>query len=284
MMTRRRDIVLGSLLATAGAGAQPSGGLVSRFVRFRRGSVVSYGILDGETVEAIDGGLFGARKRTGRRSPLREVQLLTPCQPTKVLAVGLNYRSHIGSATPPSKPEIFYKPISCLQNPGGPIVIPADSKNTHYEGELVIVIGKRATQVPVERAKEYIFGVTCGNDVSERDWQGGPAKDLQWWRAKGADTFGPLGPVIARGADYGSLLLQTRLNGEVVQKQNTSDLLFDCPHIVSFISRYVTLEPGDVIYTGTPGATRRMKPGDVVEVEIEQVGVLRNPVKGPAGS
>jgi 2-keto-4-pentenoate hydratase/2-oxohepta-3-ene-1,7-dioic acid hydratase in catechol pathway len=284
MKTTRRDALLGSLLAATGAGAPPPAGSISRFVRFRKGSVVSYGILDGETVEAIEGGLFGAKKRTGRRSPLRDVQLLTPCQPTKVLAVGLNYRSHIGSATPPTKPEIFYKPISSLQNPGGPIVIPADSKNTHYEGELVIVIGERASHVSVERAKECIFGVTCGNDVSERDWQGGAGKDLQWWRAKGADTFGPLGPVIARGADYGNLLLQTRLNGEVVQKQNTSDLLFDGPHIVSFISRYVTLEAGDVIYTGTPGATRRMKPGDLVEVEIEHVGVLRNPVKGPAES
>ena len=106
-------------------------------------------------------------------------------------------------------------------------------------------------------AKDVIFGVCCGNDVSERDWQGGPNKDLQWWRAKGADTFGPLGPVIVRGIDYGNVLLQTKLNGTVVQKQNTSDLLFDCPTIVSYISRYVTLVPGDVIYTGTPGSTRK---------------------------
>jgi 2-keto-4-pentenoate hydratase/2-oxohepta-3-ene-1,7-dioic acid hydratase in catechol pathway len=123
-----------------------------------------------------------------------------------------------------------------------------------------------------------IFGVTCGNDVSERDWQGGPQKDLQWWRAKGADTFGPLGPCIVTGLDYGKLLLQTRLNGEVVQKQVTSDLLFDPAHIVSYISNYVTLTPGDVIYTGTPGATRKMKPGDVVEVDIEGIGVLRNQI------
>ena len=139
----------------------------------------------------------------------------------------------------------------------------------------MIVIGKAASHVSAADAKSVIFGVTCGNDVSERDWQNGPEKDLQWWRAKGADTFGPLGPAIATGLDYGNLLLQTRLNGEVVQKQNTSDLLFDCHAIVSFVSRYVALTPGDVIYTGTPGATRKMKPGDNVEVDIEGIGILR---------
>jgi 2-keto-4-pentenoate hydratase/2-oxohepta-3-ene-1,7-dioic acid hydratase in catechol pathway len=114
--------------------------------------------------------------------------------------------------------------------------------------------------------------------VSEREWQNGATKDLQWWRAKGSDTFAPLGPVLVQGLDYGSLLLRTRLNGEVVQEQPTSDLIFDCPTIVSFVSRFVTLLPGDLIYTGTPGQTRKMKPGDVVEVEIEGIGVLRNPV------
>ena len=162
--------------------------------------------------------------------------------------------------------------------PGDPIVIPADSQNTHYEGELVIVVGKSASRVSKEQAQDAIFGVTCGNDVSERDWQNGPQKDLQWWRAKGADTFGPCGPYIVRGLDYGKLRLRTLLNGEVVQDQSTSDLLFDCPSIVSFISRYVALSPGDLIYTGTPGATRKMKPGDTVEVEIEGIGTLRNPV------
>jgi 2-keto-4-pentenoate hydratase/2-oxohepta-3-ene-1,7-dioic acid hydratase in catechol pathway len=140
------------------------------------------------------------------------------------------------------------------------------------------VIGKKAKDVSREQAKDYIYGVTVGNDVSERDWQGGPQKDLQWWRAKGADTFGPFGPAIVRGVDYGNLLLQTRLNGKVVQKQNTSDLLFDCHAIVSYASRYVTLVPGDLIFTGTPGSTQKMSHGDTVEVEIENVGLLRNKV------
>jgi 2-keto-4-pentenoate hydratase/2-oxohepta-3-ene-1,7-dioic acid hydratase in catechol pathway len=248
---------------------------VTRYVRFERGSTTAYGILDGETIRPIQGELFGNHKETGATHKASEVKLLFPLMPPKVLAVGLNYRSHLGSQKPPSQPEIFYKPISSLQHPGAPIVIPSDSKNTHYEGELVIVIGKPASRVSPAEAKNAIFGVTCGNDVSERDWQKG---DLQWWRAKGSDTFSPCGPCISRGVDYGNLQLRTRVNGKVVQQQSTSDLLFDCPTIVSHISKYVALTPGDLIYTGTPGATSKLSPGDTVEVEIEGIGVLRNPV------
>jgi 2-keto-4-pentenoate hydratase/2-oxohepta-3-ene-1,7-dioic acid hydratase in catechol pathway len=140
---------------------------------------------------------------------------------------------------------------------------------------MVVVIGKRASKISKEEASRYVFGVTAGNDVSERNWQ---KTDLQWFRAKASDTFGPLGPAIVRGLDYNDLLLQTRLNGEVVQSQRTRDLIFDVAAIVSYVSHYVTLLPGDVIYTGTPGTTRAMKPGDVVEVELEGVGVLRNRV------
>lgn len=281
--TSRRDLLIGTLAAAA-APAQTAAGAVTRYVRFQKGSTISHGILDGETVQAISGDLFGAHKRTGSKYKLDDVKLLAPVAPSKVLAVGLNYKSHVGNRKPPANPEIFYKPITCLQHPGDPIVIPADSKNTHYEGELVIVMGKKTSRISAAAAKDAIFGVCCGNDVSERDWQGGPEKDLQWWRAKGADTFGPLGPAIVTGLNYGDVLLQTRLNGEVVQKQRTSDLLFDCPAIVSFISRYVTLMPGDVIYTGTPGSTRKMSPGDVVEVDIEGIGVLRSPVKAAVQS
>jgi 2-keto-4-pentenoate hydratase/2-oxohepta-3-ene-1,7-dioic acid hydratase in catechol pathway len=271
----RRTFVLAS--GAALAAAQNTSG-VTRYVRFRRGNTTSYGLLEGDTIRELKGGLFDGSPGSGRYK-LADVKLLYPCEPSKVLAVGLNYKSHLGNRTPPSRPEIFYKPITALQNPGDPIVIPADAKNVHYEGEIVIVMGKSAHHVSPEQAREAIFGVTCGNDVSERDWQGGPDKDLQWWRAKGADTFAPLGPVIARGLDYGKLALQTRLNGTVVQKQSTSDLLFGCPEVVSFISKYVTLAPGDVIYTGTPGSTKPMKAGDTVEIEIEGIGILKNPVK-----
>jgi 2-keto-4-pentenoate hydratase/2-oxohepta-3-ene-1,7-dioic acid hydratase in catechol pathway len=248
----------------------------THYVRYQKDAQVSYGVLEGETIRRLSGSLFNNPRETGEKLKLNDVRLLYPVQPQKILAVGLNYKSHIGARTPPANPEIFYKPITCLVNPGGDIVIPKDAKNVHYEGELVVVMGKQARDVSRADAVNAIFGVTCGNDVSERDWQNGAQKDLQWWRAKGADTFGPLGPAIVRGLDYGNLLLKTKLNGTVVQEQSTSDLLFDCPAIVSFISRYVTLEPGDVIYTGTPGATKKMNPGDIVEVEIEGIGTLRN--------
>jgi 2-keto-4-pentenoate hydratase/2-oxohepta-3-ene-1,7-dioic acid hydratase in catechol pathway len=274
MQTTRRDLL--AALPAAVLAQTPTSG-VTRYVRFQQGAAIRYGILDGDRIRTLRGGLFDAPKEAGTVK-LTDVTLLYPIQPPKVLAVGLNYKSHIGNRPAPKNCEIFFKPTTCLQNPGAPIVIPKTSKNTHYEGELVIVVGKRATKVPPEQAQDVIFGVTCGNDVSERDWQGGAEKDLQWWRAKGADTFGPLGPVIARGLNYGNLRLQTRLNGEAVQNANTDDLLFNCHQIVSAISEYVTLEQGDVIYTGTPGSTRRMQPGDKVEVEIEGVGVLANPV------
>ena len=251
---------------------------MTKYIRYRSGDSTGYGILDGETVREIRGNLFGGYAETGATLKLSGVTLLAPCQPGKILAVGLNYKSHLGGRPQPAHPEIFYKAVTSLQDPGGPIVTPRDATDLHYEGELVVVIGKQVKNVSPDEARAAIFGVTCGNDVSERNWQHGPGKDLQWWRAKGCDTFAPLGPAIVTGLDYGNLLLQTRLNGEVVQKQYTSDLIFDCPTIVSRISGWVTLMPGDIIYTGTPGATRKMSPGDVLEVEIESIGLLSNPV------
>jgi 2-keto-4-pentenoate hydratase/2-oxohepta-3-ene-1,7-dioic acid hydratase in catechol pathway len=253
---------------------------VTSYIRYRSGSTVSQGILDGGTIREIRGDLFGSHTETGATHRLTDVELLYPCQPGKIMAVGLNYKSHLGGRPQPAHPEMFYKPVTALQNPGGPIVIPRDATDLHYEGELVIVIGKQTRNASPEEARSAIFGVTCGNDVSERNWQHGQGKDLQWWRAKGCDTFAPLGPAILTGADFGNLLLTTRLNGEVVQQQRTSDLIFDGAAIVSWISGWVTLMPGDVIYTGTPGSTRKLSPGDVVEVEIENIGLLRNPVTG----
>jgi len=268
-ITRRELFVLPAAGALAAA---PS---LVRYVRFLRGRTAAYGMLDGETIRELRGSPFAGPQPTGAVHKLSEVKLLYPCQPGKILAMALNYRSHLGDRQPPSQPELFWKPVSALQNPGDPIVIPPEARNVHYEGELVLVIGRRVRNATLDEARQAIFGVTCGNDVSERDWQKG---DIQWWRAKGADTFAPVGPAIATGLDYGRLRLRTRLNGEVVQEQSTSDLLFGGPAIVRFASRYVTLDPGDLIFTGTPGRTRAMKPGDVVEVEIEGIGVLRNPV------
>jgi 2-keto-4-pentenoate hydratase/2-oxohepta-3-ene-1,7-dioic acid hydratase in catechol pathway len=246
---------------------------VTKYVRYAQGGVTTYGILEGDTIRELKGDLFAGPSPTGRRVKLAEAKLLAPCVPSKVIAVGLNYKSHLGERPAAAYPGLFAKYPTSIIATGEHIVIPPDANNVHYEGELVVVIGKRAKNVPVADAKSYVFGVTAGNDVSERDWQ---KSDLQWFRAKASDTFGPLGPAIVAGLNYDDLLLQTRLNGEVVQSQRTRDLIFNVAEVVSYLSRYVTLEPGDVIYTGTPGTTRPFKAGDVIEVEIEGIGTLSN--------
>jgi len=251
---------------------------VATYARFETGGRKCYGIAGNGGIEELRGGLLDDPQLTGRVFSLNEVRLLAPCEPHTIFAVGQNYLSHLGERKVPSKPEMFYKPVSSLQNPDGPIVIPEDAEDVHFEGELVVVIGKTVRNASREEAAAAVFGVTCGNDVSDRNWQRGPGKDVQYWRAKGCDTFAPLGPVIVTGLDYSNLLLTTRVNGEVAQQQRTSDFILDVPTVICFISRYVTLAPGDLIYTGTPGNTRRMQPGDVVEVEIEGIGTLRNPV------
>jgi 2-keto-4-pentenoate hydratase/2-oxohepta-3-ene-1,7-dioic acid hydratase in catechol pathway len=267
-------VVAGGLLLLIGA--ETATAQVTRFVRFSANGATSYGTLDGEVIRQLSGDLFASPTPTGKTFKLAEVKLLAPCEPRKVIAVGLNYKSHLGERPSATYPGLFAKMPTSIVGPGDDIVLPEDAKNAHYEGELVVVIGRRAKNVTAADAPNYVFGVTAGNDVSEREWQ---KADLQWFRAKASDTFGPLGPVIVKGLNYGDLLLQTRLNGEVVQSQRTKDLIFDVPTIVSSISQFVTLEPGDVIYTGTPGTTSAMKPGDVVEVEIEGIGVLRNRVE-----
>jgi 2-keto-4-pentenoate hydratase/2-oxohepta-3-ene-1,7-dioic acid hydratase in catechol pathway len=278
----RREMVAGTAALAAATQAQAQGG-VKKYARFRVGNRNAYGVVESDSISEFDGSLFGPRKANGKTHKLSAVQLLYPVEPTKVLAMARNYRSHIQSsksaAPEPKRPEIFYKPLTCLQHPGHPIILPADSTDVHFECELVVVIGKRTHNVSKADAPSYVFGVTAGNDVSERQWQGGPDKDIQWWRAKGSDTFGPLGPYVVTGLDYSKLTIQTRLNGKVMQKDSTSMLIFDVPSMVSFVSKYVTLEPGDLIYTGTPGSTSAMKNGDVCEVELEGVGILKNPIK-----
>ena len=279
------------MAVTAGAAAWSCGGPsapteFSRFVRYEKGGAIGFGGLDGETVYPIEGDLFGSRTPTGESLPLSEVKLLYPIQPSKVLALAGNYLSHLSPGSePPEYPQPFYKPITCLTNPGDPIVFPKGAQDVHYEAEFVIVVGKKATKVSEDEAWDYILGYTCGNDVSERNWQNGSIdgpenKDLQWWRGKGSDTFGPMGPAIAVGLEYEKSKIQLRLNGEVKQEQMLSDLIENPAETVSFISQAVTLLPGDVIFTGTPGRTSPMKAGDVVEVEIDGIGILRNPVAG----
>lgn len=262
-----------AVLLTGGAAVAQS--VTTRYVRYSHEGKVAYGVLEGEAIRELEGDLFAGPRETGRTVPLSAVRLLAPCEPSKVIAVGLNYRSHLGERPAPAEPGLFAKLPSALIGPEDEIVIPVDASNVHYEGELVVVIGKKAKNVSVVDAADYVFGVTAGNDVSERGWQRG---DLQWLRAKASDTFAPIGPAIVTGLDYNDLLVQTRLNGELRQSERTQDMLRDVEAIVSYISRYVTLLPGDVIFTGTPGTTQAMQPGDVVEVEVEGVGVLRNTV------
>jgi 2-keto-4-pentenoate hydratase/2-oxohepta-3-ene-1,7-dioic acid hydratase in catechol pathway len=269
-------LCLAALAVAAAAQAQ-----VTRYVRYSHQQQVSYGILEDETIRELGGSPLEGATPTGRTVKLAEVRLLAPVVPGKVIAAGFNYQSHLGQQSPAKYPGLFAKLPTSIVGPEADVLYPADANNLHFEGELVVVIGRRASHVSKADAPTYIFGVTAGNDVSERDWQ---RDDLQWLRAKASDTFGPLGPVLVTGLDYNDLQLTTRLNGEVMQSQRTKDLIFDVATLVSYLSRYVTLEPGDVLYTGTPQNTRAMKPGDIVEVEIEGVGVLRNRIaKAPEG-
>src|SRR5262245_3598301 len=251
---------------------------ITRYVRYQAGGSASYGILEERTIRELHGNIFTQAEPTGKTLHAGDVQLLAPCEPSKVIAVGRNYRSHIADRNiePPKEPGIFWKPSSCIIGVDDSIVLPEGANNVHYEAEMVLVIGKTGKNIDPADVAKHIFGITAGNDVSERDWQ---KDDLQWFRAKGCDTFGALGPCIAQGLNYNNLLVESRLNGEVRQSQRTKDLIFPVDTIVSYVSRFVTLMPGDIIYTGTPGTTKAMQAGDVIEIEVEGVGVLRNRVE-----
>lgn len=207
-----------------------------------------------------------------------EFKILTPTAPSKIVAIGLNYKEHakeFGKEVP-DEPLIFFKPPSALIADGEEILIPTFTKRVDYEGELAIVIGKTCKNVSVDRAYEYILGYSCFNDVTERVIQ---KKDGQYSRAKGFDTFAPYGPYIETDVDPLSLEIKTFLNGKVVQSSNTSDLIFSPYVLVSFISKYMTLLPGDIIPTGTPSGVGPLKDSDIIEIYIEKIGKLKNTVK-----
>ena len=248
-----------------------------KYVKYEAGGRVSWGILENETtIRELQGSVFdGAAKPTGRTVKLAEVKLMAPAEAKKVIAAGLNYKSHIGQASPAKYVGLFAKFPTSLIGHDGDIIYPADATTLHYEAEICVVMGKKAQNITEAQVKSHIFGVTACNDVSERAWQ---KADLQWFRAKASDTFGPMGPVLVTNVDYNKLKLIGRHNGKVVQETTTDLLIFSIDNIVSYTSRYITLEPGDVIFTGTPGTTQAMKPGDTFEVEIEGVTTLRNKV------
>lgn len=251
-----------------------------RLARFLHQDKEHIGVVEGDQVQAAKGTLFGAVRVTGEGYPLTEVRLLPPVMPSKIVAVGLNYRDHAEELKIelPHEPLLFLKPSSAVIGHLDPICYPPMSHRVDFEGELGIVIGKTAHDVPEHRTDGFILGYTCVNDVTARDLQG---KDGQWTRAKGFDTFAPIGPWIETEIDPASLQVETLLNGERRQLSNTANLIFSSRQLVSFISQVMTLYPGDVIATGTPSGIGPMQVGDQVEVVIEGIGRLVNGVTGP---
>jgi 2-keto-4-pentenoate hydratase/2-oxohepta-3-ene-1,7-dioic acid hydratase in catechol pathway len=247
----------------------------TRYVRFEQAGQIRYGILDGETVRELSAGLFPPSTPTGRSFQRDAVRLLPPTEARKVFAVGMNFSSHLASSAE-EPPPLFLKLPTSLIGDREVVVLPADARNVHFEGELVLVIGRHAKDVSLADAPGYIFGVTNGNDLTERSWQG---RDLQWMRAKASDGFGPVGPAVVTGLDYNNLLLTTRLNGEIVQHENTRNMIHKPAKVVSYLSRYFTLEPGDLVFMGTPGQTRPLVSGDLVEVQIDGLGTLSNRIR-----
>lgn len=210
--------------------------------------------------------------------PLAEATLLPPVNPSKIICIGRNYAAHAAEhqADVPEEPMMFLEPPSALIGPGEAIEIPEGIGRVDHEVELAVVIGKRARSISKEDALSVVFGYTCANDVSARDLQ---KKDGQWGRAKGFDTFCPLGPCINTDLDPFDLAVRARVNGEIKQDSRTSFMMFDVPTLISFISNVMTLEPGDIILTGTPAGVSPLQPGDTVQVEVEGIGVLENPVR-----
>lgn len=254
-----------------------------QIVRFLRGGKATLGLLeDGVVYEAL-GQLYGELKRGTAVGQLDDVSLLAPVQPSKLVAIGLNYLDHVTEDAPgfqlPENPIIFLKPPSSIVGHNADIVYPQGPEHVDSEGELAVVIGRQARYVKAAQVDDYILGYACSNDVSARDYQ---FKDGQWVRAKGFDTFTPLGPWIATDLRADALAIQSRLNGGVAQSSNTRHLLFDVPFLIAFISGVMTLLPGDVIMTGTPAGIGPMKAGDTIEVEVGGVGVLSNPVTNRA--
>ena len=254
-----------------------------KIARFRAARRVAYGVVQGDDVIEIRGSIYTRFRMTDALYKLDEVKLLPPTDPLGMWAPGMNFSDYLefaasvsGNDAPPAPehPEPWLKARSALAGHGDPIIIPRDSDgDVHYEGEAVAVIGKPCRRITPSEARKYILGYTCGNDVSERTWQ---KNDRGFWRAKGSDTFAPVGPWIETDINPQDLQMIVRLNGEEVQRAHSRDMLFTFFEIVSHISQQVTLHPGDLVYSGTTGVTKAMRPDDTVEVEIPGIGVLRN--------
>jgi len=252
-------------------------------IRYERNGKVKHGwmVEEDRKVRVIEGDIYKVQTAkpimTGLELSLDEIALKAPSAPSKVVCIGVNYRDHASEMDIdlPKEPLMFLKPSTTVVGPGEPIVYPKLTQNLHYEGELAVVMKKEAKQVRAEDAEDYMLGFTCALDVTARDLQ---MSDGQWARAKGFDTFCPLGPAIAAKLDYQNLRIVTKVNGEVRQDANTSQMIFTVPQLVEAVSAVMTLLPGDVILTGTPSGVGELKPGDEVSVAIEGIGTLANRV------
>jgi len=229
----------------------------------------------GDRVRTILGDPFGVRITTAESRPLGSVRILAPVVPSKIFALAHNYGDHLQGKAPPKEPQVFLKVPSSVIGPEEAVLLPRGQGRVDEEGELVVVMGMRCRSVRRDEALRYVLGYTCGNDVSARVWQ---KNDLNWWRAKSSDTFSPLGPFIVTDLDPSAAVIAVRINGREVQRCKSSDLIFDVPALIEWISASVTLEPGDLIFTGTSGEPAELHDGDDVEVAIGGIGVLRNPV------
>lgn len=248
------------------------------YLRFETEGRARYGLLQGKTVSELAASYFGKYEKTGKKYRLSKVRLLMPCHPSKIVAMGLNYSDHARELKMPMplEPLFFLKAPSAAIGPDDAIICPSISKRVDYEAELAVVIKKKAKDVPPSKASGYILGYTCFNDVTARDLQD---SDGQWARSKSFDTFAPIGPWIVGGIEPGGLRIQSLVNGKVKQDSNTSELIFKVDEIVSYVSRMMTLYPGDIIATGTPHGVGPIRPGNTVEVRIQKVGRLSNKVK-----
>lgn len=255
-----------------------------RFVRYSVGEdKPRYGWLFQDKVGALEGDMLGEYRRLEASMPLDRVRLAAPVLPGKIVAVGRNYAEHAKErgVDVPEIPLIFLKPSTSVIGPEDAIITPPQSQRVDHEGELAVVIGKPGRWIAAEEALNYVLGYTAANDVTARDLQ---QKDGQWTRGKGFDTFCPLGPWIETELDVTDTRLTCRVNGEMRQMASTREMVFTIPQLIAFISSVMTLQPGDVILTGTPAGIGALHPGDVVEVDIEGIGVLRNPVKAETHS
>jgi 2-keto-4-pentenoate hydratase/2-oxohepta-3-ene-1,7-dioic acid hydratase in catechol pathway len=249
-----------------------------RIVRFQVGPRTAYGVWEGEIIHEIHGSIFGDFTLGQVTHRIGNVRLLAPVEPTKILCVGLNFRDHIQEIAfeTPQYPAHFLKPLTSAAGPDDPILIPRVAKQVDYEGELAVVIKDQIKDVALEEATRHILGYTCFNDVTERPLS---VAQGQLTRSKGFDTFAPFGPCIATALDPSALILRTFLNGKLMQEARLAEMIFSVPYLVHYLSQCMTLFPGDIISAGTPRGVAAMKPGDVVEVAIDAIGTLRNPVR-----